>query len=146
MRGDQPLGAPYTASAADTFEGGWRFRLHLRPSQAGYLYLITEGPDENGANRLWILHPRSSAAPVPANQDVQTGWYDFDANPGTEKLWIVWSAALVPAIEEALSTSSNGRVQSQNRFTTIERLLASAGRGPEGNGQLTTKLLQLKHR
>ena len=148
MRGGQPLGEPYTASVSDTFEGGWRFRLHMRPARAGFLYLVTEGPDKAGAKRLWILYPKpDAAASVTASQDVETRWYVFDANPGTETLWLVWSAAPVEAIQKGLSESTNGRVESQDTSAIIERLLTEkASREPEGKRQLTGELLQLKHR
>jgi hypothetical protein len=31
MGDGRPLGEPYAASAADTFEAGWRFRIGARP-------------------------------------------------------------------------------------------------------------------
>jgi serine/threonine protein kinase len=148
MRGGQPLGEPYLASVSDTFEGGWRFRLHVRASQAGFLYLFSKAPDEAGAERLWILYPKAgSGAGVTANQDVQAGWYAFDFSPGTEKLWIIWSEAPVAAVEKGLSETTDGSVKSQDTSASIERLLTGiASRRTEGSQQLSGELLQLKHR
>jgi predicted Ser/Thr protein kinase len=159
VRGDQPLGAAYTASVSDTFEGGWRFRLHLRPAQTGFLYLITEGPNAGGANRLWVLYPRlSGSASVRANQDVQTEWYDFDANPGVEKLWIVWSAQPLQQIQDGLLQSRQGRVESLDASHAIERLVAGLGRSRRepaadgwmrvsagGAGKTVAEKLELNH-
>jgi hypothetical protein len=160
MRNGQPLGEAYTASASDTFEAGWRFRLHMRPAKAGFLYLVTEGPDETGSNRLWILYPKpGGGASVTTNQDVVAGWYDFDANPGTEKLWLVWSAAPVEAIQRGLSQGKDGRVESLDTSHAIEQLLAGLKTGQRepaangwvrvnsgGPGETITEELRLQHR
>ena len=83
----------------------------------------------------------------------------FDRNPGTEKLWIVWSARPAPAIETALAGTAAGRVESQDTATAIERLLAGLGpvqRKAVGNGavklesagasETLAEVLELKHR
>jgi hypothetical protein len=160
MRGGQPLAEPYTASAADSFEGGWRFRLRVQSEQSGFLYLVNQGPDESGAARLWILYPKApSAAALPPNQETVTGWMVFDRNPGTEKLWFVWSARPAPAIETALGGAAGGSVELQDTAIAIERLLAGLGpaqRQAVGNGAVRLEsagssetlgeVLELKHR
>ena len=160
MRDGQPLAEPYTASAADSFEGGWRFRLRAQSPQSGFLYLVNQGPDESGVARPWILYPRApSAAALPPNQETVTGWMVFDRNPGTEKLWIVWSARPAPAIETALAGTAAGRVESQDTAAAIEHLLAGLGPAqriavgngavrlePAGASETLGEVLELKHR
>jgi len=88
-------GEVYAASTADTFEGGSKFRLRIRPSKSGFFYLINEGPGDSGTNRYYVLHQ----APIRAGEEITTGWYVFDQNPGVEKLWLASSAAAAPSIE-----------------------------------------------
>jgi serine/threonine protein kinase len=125
MRDGNPVGTPYLASVSDTFEGGWRFRLRLQSPQAGYLYLVNQGPDQAGRDRLWVLHPgKPSEGGLPPNQEMRTGWYVFDQNPGTETLWIVWSEKPVDALENVLRLSTNGKVESKPIANEVGQLLA----------------------
>ncbi len=135
MRDGKPVGEPYAASPGDAFEGGWKFRLRARSPQPGFLYLINRGPDKSGADRLWILYPpKASGAALPPDRETLTGWYVFDQNPGTERLWIVWSERPVTTIEQPLHGGSGGRVESQDVINTIERLLAGLRKGRRTTG------------
>jgi serine/threonine protein kinase len=159
MRGGSPVGEAYAASIADTFEGGWKFRLHMRSPQQGFLYLINRGPDETGADRFWILYPSApSAIALPARAEVLTGWYVFDPNPGTERLWMVWADRPIEAVEQSLRAAGNGRVKSADAAAAIQQLLAGvkAGRkAPDANGAIRVEwdgtggipgeLLELNH-
>jgi predicted Ser/Thr protein kinase len=89
MLDGRPTGAEYVASPTDTFHAGWRFRLRIASPQPGFFYLITHGPGANGADRLWILYPREK--PAKPSQQLLTGWYVFDQNTGTERLWMLFS-------------------------------------------------------
>jgi len=40
MTAGKPAGPPYIASPTETFQGGWRFRLHIVPPQAGFVYVV----------------------------------------------------------------------------------------------------------
>jgi predicted Ser/Thr protein kinase len=160
MRDGQPLGEPYVASAADWFEGGWRFRLRAQSPQSGFLYLINDGRDDSGAARLWILYPQASpAGALPPNRETVTGWLVFEGNPGTEKFWIVWSPRPVNEIEIALTGTAAGRVESHDTAVAMEHLLAglrAAQRKAERNGAIRLEpvdpsgplgeVLELKHR
>ena len=96
MTDGRPVGAEYVASQSDTFHNGWRFRLRVSSPQPSYFYLIDRGPGANGVDRLWVLYPRGTA--TTAAQQLFTGWYDFDQNPGTERLWIVASQRPLPLL------------------------------------------------
>jgi serine/threonine protein kinase len=96
MADGRPVGAEYVASQSDTFHNGWRFRLRVSSPQPNYFYLIDHGPGANGVDRLWILYPRDTG--TTATQRLVTGWYDFDQNPGTERLWIVASQRPLPLL------------------------------------------------
>jgi hypothetical protein len=122
--------------------------------------VINQGPDQAGADRLWILYPpKASGAASPPDRETLTGWYVFDQNPGTERLWIVWSGQPVAAIEQPLHGGSSGRVESQDAATTIERLLVGLKKGQRrtvgdgisrvelaGQVSILGELLELRHR
>jgi hypothetical protein len=116
--------SPYEASANEVFASGDKFRLLLESPQAGYLYLISDGPGDDGAEQLWILYPRpGESASLSAGTPVETGWYEFDANPGSERLRIVWAAKSVPAIDQALTASGNGGVKRTDEVKTLKVFL-----------------------
>jgi len=152
MRNGEPLGEPYTASPSDTFEGGWKFRVRVRPAQTGFVYLINEGPGNSGTSRYWVLYPeQASGAPVKANADVTTGWYVFDQNPGTEKLWIVWAERAVQPLEEVLRRGALGEVKDPDLAARIQQIVARLGKpGSEVSGRAAEGVLgsaiELRHR
>jgi predicted Ser/Thr protein kinase len=129
----RPVGQEYVASPADSFHNGWRFRLRVASPQPSYLYLIDHGPGASGVERLWILYPRETAA--TATQQLVTGWYDFDQNPGTERLWIVASARPLPL----LATSGEVRDPSASR-----RILNYLTKLPPASASATQEGVQLR--
>lgn len=159
MRDGVPVGEPYVASASDVFEAGWKFRLRVRPSQAGFLYLINEGPNDAGVTRFWVLYPPEGAgAALAAGQELLTGWKEFDRNQGTEKVWMVWSERVLDAIEETLRGGTSGEVKDPAQAGRIRSLLAEvkrpaqlAGGGPASGVQLRAaegvlgSLMELRH-
>jgi predicted Ser/Thr protein kinase len=138
MKDDAPVGEPYAASAADVFEGGWKFRLRIRASRPGLVYAIDEGPGDRGQSRIWVL------AALPATQDVTTPWNVFDANPGTEKLWIVWADRPVDSLEQPLRDGGDGEVREAAQAEAIRAFLAGLGKGPQAG--LLGYLMELRHR
>jgi predicted Ser/Thr protein kinase len=133
MLDGRPVGQEYVASAADTFHNGWRFRLRVASPQPGYFYLITHGPGANGAERLWILYPRDSA--TAATQQLVTGWYDFDQNPGTERLWIVSSQQPLPLL------AASGEVRDP---AASRRILNYLTKLPPASASATQEGIQLR--
>ena len=97
-------------------------------------------------------------AALPANQAVRTGWYVFDENPGTERLWIVWSAKALPAIEEQLRGPAKGSVETLAAASALDTVLSGLKQGQrmETAGQIRVamtdrveafaELLELAHR
>jgi serine/threonine protein kinase len=156
MRDGKTVGEPYAASAGDAFEAGWKFRLRAQSPQSGFLYVINNGPGQSG---FWILYPpKASAAALPPNRETLTGWYVFDQNPGTERLWIVWSEQPLDALESPLHQASGGRVESKGAAAEIERLLTGLQRVQRktdrtgatrveltGGAEILGELLELQH-
>ncbi len=139
MAGGKPVGSAYFASPSDTFQAGWRFRLRIQPASAGFVYVVNKGPDKTGAERFWILDHLPAPAP---KQPVLTRWYNFDENPGTERLWLLWSPQPVRPIEDALRDSADGSVRSAAAAGVLEQLLKMPG----GQKGMQGQLLELKHR
>jgi serine/threonine-protein kinase len=155
---DAATGAASAVPATTMFKGGSKFRLRLLASEAGFLYLVDEGPDENGKNRLFVLSPRPGAsAAVPAKQETLTGWVVFDQNPGVEQFWMVWSRQPVALLEDAVRGPGKGLVDT-SRAPKIRELLEGLGSKPassviqagnelqvRGSGELLGNRLELRH-
>lgn len=133
MADGRPIGQEYVASPADTFHNGWRFRLRIASAQPSYFYLINHGPGANGVERLWILYPRDTAA--AATQQLVTGWYDFDQNPGTERLWIVSSQRPLPLL------ANPGEVRDP---ALSRRILETLTKLPPASASATQEGIQLR--
>ena len=160
LQAQKPGGEPYVASTGDTFHGGEKFRLVVESRQAGFLYVINEGPGANGAGRFWILYPpETGSGQLEANHALQTGWYVFDRNPGTERLWLVWSDRAVPAFQEAVGGGGGGEVKGEAEAGRVREFVSGLGwrsktirtakangvqlRGAEG---VLGDLVELRHR
>jgi hypothetical protein len=128
LEAQKPGAAPYAASTAGTFHAGDKFRLRIESPQTGFLYLITEGPGPNGARRFWLLYPPvSGSAALAANRPFVTGWYEFDPNPGTERLWLAFAHESVPALQDALAASDEGEVKDPAQAAKVGDFLGRLG-------------------
>ncbi|MDT7687446.1 MAG: eukaryotic-like serine/threonine-protein kinase [Acidobacteriota bacterium] len=115
-RDGRPFEAPFRLGGEINFEKDYRVRLNLSSPQDGYLYILNEGPAEPGRPSSYvILFPSPTAndgqSRLGAGRQVQVperSWLQFDAEQGTEKVWLVWSAESVPALE-ALKAYANPR-------------------------------------
>jgi serine/threonine protein kinase len=119
MRNQEPYGQPFQSSAEESFQNGWKFRLIFSSPESGFLYLLNEArsasfdpptstvdgrnqqQEDRTNSNLSILYPEPSVGDglIQPNKLTQTEWYLFDQNPGTEKLWVIWSANAVPELE-----------------------------------------------
>lgn len=133
MSDGRPVGAEYVASPADTFHNGWRFRLRLSSPKPGFFYLINRGPGANGVDRLWVLYPRD--APAIAMTQLVTGWYDFDQNPGTERLWIVSSERPLNALAN-ISGEVRDPALARRILETLTKLPPASASATQGGIQL----------
>ncbi|MET0622464.1 MAG: protein kinase [Pyrinomonadaceae bacterium] len=115
-RDGRPFEDPFRLGGEINFERDYRVRLSLSSPQDGHLYILNEGPSEQGRPSAYvILFPSPTAnegqSRLGAGRQVQVperSWIQFDAEQGTEKLWLVWSAESVPALE-ALKRYANPR-------------------------------------
>jgi hypothetical protein len=97
------------------FEPKDRVRLNVGSPQAGYLYILNEGPRENSSVPEYnIMFPSSSAnkgSPLlAAGQQVPIPepphWFQFDAQEGVERVWLVFSEDAVPELESVRGFAS----------------------------------------
>jgi serine/threonine protein kinase len=167
VRNGAPLDEPFEASGRESFESGWKFRLRLASPQAGYLYLLNEGPASAGGANYRLLFPISSvnhgSARIAANEQVLTGWYVFAERPGVEKLWVVWSALALDefeAIKDKVNPVDQGIVSDMARRDSIREWLARHAAGVivsekdgdarqtvvRGRGDVLASLIRLEHR
>jgi serine/threonine protein kinase len=90
---------PFDISGEINFEADYQIRLSIRSPQAGYLYVLNEGPAQAGVGPEYVVVFPSPTANdgsefVAAQQRVQIPgetWLKFDREQGVEKLWLVFS-------------------------------------------------------
>lgn len=166
MREGRPYQGPFESSGQEIFENGWKFRVHLTSQQAGYLYLLNEGPSVGGATTYNLLFAasaeNSNVPPVTANQKTETAWMVFDEHQGTEKFWIVWAARAVPeleAVKGVINAKDKGEIGDANQEKAVKLLLEKhSSDKPEaqkdstnkqtnlkGNGDVLVHLMELEH-
>ena len=115
-RNGRPYEAPFRLGGEINFEKDYRVRLNLSSPQDGHLYILNEGPADNHAPSGYvILFPSPTSndgqSRLGAGRQVQVpeqSWLQFDAERGTEKVWLVWATESVPALE-ALKAYANPR-------------------------------------
>jgi predicted Ser/Thr protein kinase len=107
QRDGRPSQEPFRLAGASVFERDSLIRLNLRGSQDGHLYILNEGPPHPGAAASFVvLFPsptaNEGASLLPAGREIQIperSWFRFDGERRTENVWLVWSAASVPALD-----------------------------------------------
>jgi len=132
MRDGKPYQDEFESSGQEIFENGWKFRMNLSSPQAGYLYLINEGPVSGDATTYNVLFPDSAtnggSPQVTASQKLQTAWMRFDDHQGTEKFWMVWSASPVKelqAVSDAANDKDQGEIRDAAKAKSVRDFLSS---------------------
>ncbi len=106
-RNGKPYQDPFRLSGERIFEADYRIRLVVTNSEAGHLYVLNEGPKSTiEAPDLNTLFPSPTtdggASQLKAGQQIdipQGGFFVFDQQSGTEKLWLIWSSVDIPELE-----------------------------------------------
>ncbi len=122
MVNKKPLGAPIESEGSLSFGNGWKFKLNLRPAQAGALYLINVGPGKNGGDEYNVLFPlpanRNSVDKLEprlaADQTMQlpnVDWYQFVEQTGVEKVWLIWSDQPLPDLDAIVGEAAASKDQ-----------------------------------
>lgn len=135
-RNGKPCQEPFRlASESIMFERDYRMRLHISSPQAGYLYIIDEGPVANGETPEYVLlfpipSQNDGSAQLSENQSVvvpEEKKLKFDQEKGTEKLWLIFSAHSVPefeAVKGALNDKDKGSITNPMQISAIKDFIS----------------------
>jgi len=137
MRDGKPYQNEFIASGQEIFEDGWKFRLNASSPDRTYFYVANEGPGPGGARTLHLLFPTPSinggSAQLTPGAPMQTGWYVFTKDQGTERFWLVASQEPVPqleAVKGVVNPKDLGLISDVAQRAAIQGLLARAGSRP----------------
>jgi hypothetical protein len=115
------------------FRSGDRIRLSVEPNAAGFLYVANQGASgtwkamfpspeiENGDNTAQAMHP----VVIPPAPHVFT----FDATPGKENLFVVFSRRPVADFEDLIYALKNGKTSDPNPPARSDKTLVMASIG-----------------
>jgi class 3 adenylate cyclase len=165
MRNQKTDGEPFESAGDNVFGNGWKFQLNMRPAQTGAMYLLNVGPARNGTNEYNILFPlprdNKLEANVAADQVAQTIWLQFVEQTGVEKLWLIWTAKPVAALDTIFAEAARnaGVITKPEHITYVQTLLKKYDEAPpesrtdkaskltlvKGRGEVLVNLIQLSH-
>lgn len=87
------------------FKEGDSIRLNVQATKKGNLYVFQEDHLEAGKSRFYMYFPRHSIQKglpqVENDARITTGQGEFDASPGVETYWVLWTAEPVMVVNEA---------------------------------------------
>jgi serine/threonine protein kinase len=140
-RNGRPFEKSFRLAGEINFEKDYRVRLNVSSPQPGYLYILNEGPTgADGASSFVALFPSSTAndglSNLAENQRIEIpaqSWFTFDAEQGTEKLWLVFSANSLPeleALKQYANSKDQGRISNAALNASVQQFLkahAAAG-------------------
>lgn len=132
----KPYEAPFDLAGEINFEADYQIRLSIRGLQAGYLYVLNEGPTGAGnAPEYVVIFPSPTANDgsefVAANQRVQIPnetWLKFDKEQGVEKLWLIFSEQALPelaGVKAFTNPRNRGLIDDAQLNKTIDSFLSS---------------------
>ena len=149
------------------FAAGQRIRLSFSSPASGYLYLLDQATGSDGKpSELAVLFPSPTAnggsSFVPAGAQIpipRESWLQFDAERGTDKLWLVWSANGLPLLDglrKYANVHDRGRVRSaaeeqaarnflETNYKPQELDLAGMVIAARGNSRMLVWQMDLEH-
>jgi hypothetical protein len=125
-RDGRPYQAEFQSSGREIFEPGWRFKLNLTSPQEGFLYLLNQEPGGNYVLLFPLPSYNNGSAHIDANQRLQTNWYIFDDQPGTEQFRLVWADQPVPELEQfrvLVNPKDQGRISHPAQIQVVREFL-----------------------
>jgi len=133
FRDKKPFQNPFTIPGEMIFEEDYQIRLSFSSPQAGHLYILNEGPAATSAPEFNVVFPSPTAnkgsSLIAAGQVAQIpeqSWLKFDAQQGTEKLWLIFSEDAVPELEslkEFAGPATQGLVADPARNKVVQAFL-----------------------
>ena len=141
-RSGQPFEKPFRLAGEINFEKDYQVKLNVSSPQSGYLYILNEGPATAGrASSFVVLFPSTTAngglSYLAGNQAIeipQQSWFQFDAEQGTEKLWLVFSSNTVPELEtvrQFANQKDQGLIKDAALNSRVQEFLEAHSRAKE---------------
>jgi hypothetical protein len=128
---------PFVSTGQEIFESGWKFRLHTMSADGGYLYVLNEGKDAAGQTTMHLLFPtprlNAGSAQLAPAAAVESGWYVFTGQKGTETFWLVSSPEPVKALDAVsgvVNPVDKGLIGDAAQLSAIRDLLQRAASAP----------------
>jgi serine/threonine protein kinase len=125
-RDGKPYQTEFQSSGREIFEPGWKFKLNLTSPQEGFLYLLNQEPSGNYVLLFPLPSHNNGSAYIGDNERLQTNWYVFDDQPGTETFRLVWAAESVPELErfrELVNPGAKGRISDPAQIQVVSEFL-----------------------
>src|SRR5262245_46542449 len=133
-----PDSQPFRSTGEHIFEAWYQAQFKISSDQAGYLYVLNEGPPDPASHldNYVILFPDSDtpnwSAAISANHSAlipytSDNWIQFDQERGTEKFWLVWSERSVPeleAVKHLANPNDAGAISNPEQIIPIAQYLA----------------------
>jgi serine/threonine protein kinase len=169
-----PGSQPFASHGDIIFKEGDQVRLNVISSQAGYLYVINEGPtlNEDPPDFVVMFPNAGDSAQVEANQTIQiptpsgnpeTDWFVFNEEVGVEKIWMIWSkqsVAEMEAIKSWANPKDKGLVGDPNQVERVAQYLKALAEAKvevekdeamqrtklKGEGEVLAGVVRLEHR
>jgi hypothetical protein len=143
------------APGGTEFRAGDKLRIRLAGAQEGHLYVLNEGPQSGPGKRDYnLLFPAPTAnggSPLlRTGQRIDipgSGWFQFDAQPGVERVWLIWSVESVPELETVRRFANEkdaGAISDAGAAAAVESVLAKPPHqavlsAPAANGEVLLK-------
>jgi serine/threonine protein kinase len=126
-----PDSKPFRLPGEYNFEKGYQVRLNLSSPESGYLYILNEGPStDNGLPQYNVIFPKPTmnggSALIAANEQIQIpdqSWLVFDAEEGTEKFWLIWTAKSIPeleAVKSVVNPQDKGVISKPDQIKSVQ--------------------------
>jgi serine/threonine protein kinase len=133
-RNGRPFENPFRLAGEINFEKDYKLKLNVTSRQTGHLYILNEGPaSRDGSLSFVVLFPSTTAnkgsSYVAQNQSVeipQQSWFQFDAEQGAEKLWLVFSVeplAEMEAVRKFVNPLDQGVIKDADLQSKVEQFL-----------------------
>jgi hypothetical protein len=108
----------YESIGGDTMAENWEFRVHVMPSAAGYLTVLSDErrPGEDGGI-LTVLHQMAATGAREL-----TDWNIIGGPPSEHAIWVIWSATPVQLLD-GLTAFENAQDQGKVRDPATARRL-----------------------
>ena len=142
----------FSTAGEFNFEAGDQIRVNVRPTQTGYLYILSEGPRATAPVPEFVtLFPSETAnkgsSLLAADQQIQIpekGWLQFDKEEGVERLWLVFSEESLAEFEKLkkfANKATGGRVTDMTQNKLVNDFLTTHSQSKpdvEKGDELTT--------